>query len=90
MKKTRRKAKFGAQKRRALANGARFAIIETTNAINGGAAMKFVKMHGLGNDFVFLGGEDALRVEDPAALVSAASRAGAGRFISRLAGSSPS
>ena len=30
--------------------------------------MKFVKMHGLGNDFVFLGGEDAKRVEDPAAL----------------------
>ena len=32
--------------------------------------MKFVKMHGLGNDFVFFGGEDARRVEanDPAAL----------------------
>ena len=32
--------------------------------------MKFVKMHGLGNDFVFFGGEDAQRVEEngPAAL----------------------
>ena len=32
--------------------------------------MKFVKMHGLGNDFVFFGGEEARRVEanDPAAL----------------------
>ena len=32
--------------------------------------MKFVKMHGLGNDFVFFGGEDARRVEEngPAAL----------------------
>lgn len=30
--------------------------------------MKFVKMHGLGNDFVFLGGEDALAVKDPAKL----------------------
>ena len=26
--------------------------------------MKFVKMHGLGNDFVFFGGEDARRVEE--------------------------
>lgn len=30
--------------------------------------MKFVKMHGLGNDYVFLGPEEAVKVEDPAAL----------------------
>ena len=44
--------------------------MEAINGKNGGARMKFVKMHGLGNDFVFLGGEDATRVEqdDPAAL----------------------
>ena len=36
--------------------------------------MKFVKMHGLGNDFVFLGGKDALAVRDGAALAKAICR----------------
>mgnify|MGYP000149342176 CR=1 FL=1 len=30
----------------------------------GGIGLKFVKMHGLGNDFGFFGGEDARRVEE--------------------------
>lgn len=37
--------------------------------------MKFLKMHGLGNDYVFLGPEESLRVSDPAALAREISRA---------------
>ena len=37
--------------------------------------MKFVKMHGLGNDFVFLGPEEASRVTDPAKLAVSICRA---------------
>lgn len=37
--------------------------------------MKFVKMHGLGNDYVFLGPEEAVRVSDPVKLSVRVSRA---------------